>query len=51
MYLNISNLPINKLMLIKFFTYKCGALPINDNKLLIYIEMFQTDTDVHCCKT
>ena len=39
-------------MLIKFFhTYKCGTLPINNNKLLIYIEMFQTDTDVHCCKT
>ena len=33
-----------------FHAHKCGALPINDNKLLIYMKMFQTDTDVHCCK-
>ena len=51
LYLNISNFPVNKLIFMKFFhTYKYGALPINNNKLLIYIKMLQIDTDVYCCK-
>ena len=34
-----------------FHTYKYSTLPTNNNKILIYKKMFQTDTYVYHCKT
>ena len=34
---------------IQINTYE--ILPIDNNKFIIYIDILQADTDVHCCKT